>query len=256
RFITFGLAPNKKRLALHGSQPTSAPSEVRATRKAGFADVFELTRLPLGIQKTLELVLLLPLGALVTALFRNIIGVMTFGTFGPTLLALAFIFADWKTGIAMAVVILSVGLLVRHLIDPLRLLLVPRLGVILTMVVVSTIMAVSVTDYLGWTTEGQSVLLPMVILTGLIERIFTTVEEEGTGPTAKRVGGTLIVGFCCYLLLSSKTTGHLILVYPELHFFTVAAMVWTGRYAGYRLSELLRFADLGEKMATPGERRQ
>ena len=48
----------------------------------------------------LKVILLLPLGALVTAIVRTIIGTRTFGTFTPTLLALAFVYNDWRTGVS------------------------------------------------------------------------------------------------------------------------------------------------------------
>ena len=38
--------------------------------------------------------------------------------------------------------------------------------------------------------------------------------------------------------------GALVLTYPEIHFFTIAAFIFLGRYAGYRLTELWRFSDL------------
>ena len=62
-------------------------------------DILDLTRLPLEMQRVLSLILLMPLGALVTCVFRNIVGLKTSGTFTPTLLALSFVFADWRTGL-------------------------------------------------------------------------------------------------------------------------------------------------------------
>ena len=47
-----------------------------------------------------------------------------------------------------------------------------------------------------------------------------------------------------YLLLSSPSLGNLLFYYPELHFFTVVALILMGRYTGYRLTELVRFRDL------------
>ncbi len=38
--------------------------------------------------------------------------------------------------------------------------------------------------------------------------------------------------------------GRTLLFYPELHLFTVAALILVGRYTGYRLTELWRFRDL------------
>ena len=48
-----------------------------------------LYRLPLPTQKVLRGLLLLPLGALVVAIFRNGIGIPTYGTFMPVLIAYA-----------------------------------------------------------------------------------------------------------------------------------------------------------------------
>ena len=46
-------------------------------------DILDLTRLPLEMHEVLSLILLMPLGALVTAVFRTLIGIRTFGTFTP-----------------------------------------------------------------------------------------------------------------------------------------------------------------------------
>ena len=50
---------------------------------------------------------------------------------------------------------------------------------------------------------------------------------------------TLAVAFVVYLLLRWKAVGDVLLVYPELHCFTVAALILMGRYTGYRWTELL-----------------
>ncbi len=54
-----------------------------------------------------------------------------------------------------------------------------------------------------------------------------------------------------YLLLSWPGLGDLLFDYPELHFFTVAALVLMGRYTGYRLTELVRFRDLVQPPESP-----
>jgi hypothetical protein len=42
--------------------------------------------------------------------------------------------------------------------------------------------------------------------------------------------------------------GSTVLVYPEIHFFTIATFILLGRYAGYRLTELWRFRDLAHEI--------
>src|SRR2546422_613241 len=44
-----------------------------------------------GEQHVVKFLLLLPLGALIVSFYRAVIGISTFGTFGPALLGLAFL---------------------------------------------------------------------------------------------------------------------------------------------------------------------
>ncbi len=204
-------------------------------------DIFDLTRLPLGMQRILSLILLMPLGALVTCFFRNIIGLKTSGTFTPTLLALSFVFADWRTGLVIAVAATVLGIATRYLIDNLKLLMLPRLSIMLTLVVLCIVYGISGLAYFHVAPSGQAVLLPMVILTMLVERFYLTTQEDGVRVAIQHLAGTAIVGFCCYLVLCWDTVAQLLLAYPEAHCFTVAAMVLIGRYTGYQLFEPWRF---------------
>ncbi len=206
--------------------------------------IFDLTRLPLKMHEVLSLMLLLPLGALITAFFRNVIGIRTFGTFSPALLAMSFIYAAWGTGIVILIVVVMTGLVGRSLLERLHLLMVPRLSIVLTLIILCVAFSVSLLDYLEWTHSAQAVLLPMVILTIFIERFHVTAEEDSVAFALQLVLGTTIVSAFCYLLLNSDKIGQMLLVYPEAHFFTIAVFILIGRYSGYRLVELWRFRDL------------
>jgi hypothetical protein len=208
--------------------------------------IFDLTRLPVPMHEVMKILLLLPFAALITAFVRNVIGMGTFGTFSPALLAMSFIFADLKTGLAILVIIVAVGLFGRFFLERLRLLTVPRLSIILTLVVLCVVFGLSLLHYILPAISAQVVLLPMVILTMLIERFHVSMEEDGLVYTVQLAAGTLIVALLCYLVLVWKEVGDLVLQYPEMHFFTIAAFILLGRYAGYRLTELWRFRDLVE----------
>jgi hypothetical protein len=206
--------------------------------------ILDLTRLPLDVHEAISVILLLPLGALVTTLFRTVIGVRTFGTFTPTLLALSFVYADWMTGLLTFAVVLAIGLANRAMLDRLKLLVVPRLSVIMTLVVLCITFMVSVLDYLNLTPSAQAVILPMVILTMTIERFYLTSEEDSPRFALQLLATTLLVGACCYGVLRWQTVGRFVFTFPELHFFTIAVLILLGRYSGYRLTELWRFRDL------------
>ena len=208
------------------------------------SQIFDLTRLPLKLHDTLSLTLLLPLGALITAVLRNIVGLRTLGTFAPALLAMSFIHAAWGTALVILTVVIIVGLVGRSMLEKLHLLMVPRLSIVLTLIILCVVFAVSLLNYYVPSESAQSVLIPLVILTILIERFFVTSEEDSPSFAIQLVLGTLVVAAFCYLLLRSQAIGQLVLTYPEIHFFTIAAFIVIGRYTGYRLTELWRFRDL------------
>ncbi|MEN0109891.1 MAG: 7TM domain-containing protein [Planctomycetota bacterium] len=220
------------------------PGELLSRGKGRAAEVFDLTRLPVEMHEVLSLLLLLPLGALLTAFFRNIVGVPTFGTFAPALFAVSFIYADWGTGLITLAVVLAAGLAARSLVGRLRLLMVPRLSIILTVIILCVVFGVSALDYLQLTPSANAVLLPLVIVTILIERFYVTIEEDGVKESINLLAGTVFVAAACYLLLSWDAVGQAILIYPEAHLVTIALFIAIGRYAGYRLAELWRFRDL------------
>lgn len=220
------------------------PDQLMESEQQGPADIFDLTKLPVEMHEVVALMLLLPLGALITALFRNIIGIRTLGTFAPALLAMSFIYAAWGTGIVILVVVTVAGLVGRTFLERLHLLMVPRLSIVLTVIIMFLIFCVSLLNYMTPIQGTNAVLLPLVILTILIERFHVTSEEDGLSFAIQLVLGTVVVAAFCYLLLRWDEVGRLMLIYPEAHFFTIAAFILIGRYTGYRLTELWRFRDL------------
>jgi hypothetical protein len=208
--------------------------------------ILNLRRLPLGLHRVLTILLLMPFAALITAILRNVVGLGTFGTFSPALLAMSFIYADWKIGFSILVIVFTVGLLGRWFLERLRLLTVPRLSIILTLVILCVVFGVSALQYMMPAMGAEVVLLPMIILTNLIERFHVSADEDGMLHTLKLAFGTLFVAILCYLILGSQQVGTFVLTYPEAHFFTIAVFIVLGRYAGYRLTELWRFRDLVE----------
>ncbi len=61
-----------------------------ATKVGSKLHEWSLFSLPVEIQQVFRVILLIPLGALIVSFFRNVVGVNTFGTFMPVLIALAF----------------------------------------------------------------------------------------------------------------------------------------------------------------------
>lgn len=213
----------------------------RIMRSDRFLDRWSLFRLPEEFQRTFRILILVPIGALMICLLRNIVGFPTFGVFLPVLMALAFRNTGLAYGLGIFWGVVLIGYVVRRWIDKLRLLLVPRLSVILTLVIICITLFALVGNKLGLREFMAVGLLPFVILTMTIERFFVITEESGAREALWTAAGSAGVAVITYGILELEPLQLTFFVYPELLFAVAAVQVFLGRYTGYRLSELLRF---------------
>ncbi|TXK60697.1 inactive transglutaminase family protein [Alkalisalibacterium limincola] len=210
---------------------------------------YSLLSLPLQSQSTYRVLLMVPVGAFIMLLLRNIIGVKTFGTFMPVLIAISFRDTGLVAGVVLFTLVVSIGLLIRFYLERLRLLLVPRLTAVL-IVVVLLMAGVSVLANQLNIEVGLSVaLFPMVIMAMTIERMSVTWEERGASAAITEGVGSMVVAVLAYFAMSWPALVHLVFVYPEFLLLLFAASLVLGRYSGYRLSELLRFRNLAREAA-------
>jgi hypothetical protein len=200
--------------------------------------------LPIEVQQVYRVLLVVPLGVLLLVLLRNVVGLKSFGTFMPVLIALAFRETQLFWGIVLFTVIVAIGLAVRLWMERLRLLVVPRLAAVL-IVVVGAMAGLSVLSAQLGLAGGLSVaLFPMVILTMTVERMSVIWDERGPRDAVNQGIGSLVVATACYLLMSHPLTEHLFFLFPELLLVILAIVLLLGRYSGYRLTELYRFRPL------------
>lgn len=204
-------------------------------------DRWSLFSLPPQFEETFRILLLVPIGALMICVLRNIIGFPTFGIFMPVLMALAFRSTGLLYGLAILGGVLCVGYLVRRWIDRLRLLLVPRLSVMVTLVICCFTMFALIGSRFGLRELMAVGLLPFVILTMTIERFFITVEESGAREAFKMALGSAAVASITHEILHIEGLQLTFFVYPELLLAVGALQILVGRYTGYRLLEYLRF---------------
>jgi hypothetical protein len=209
-----------------------------------FLSFISLYRLPVATQTALRIILVIPLAALLVAVYRNLIGLPTFGTFLPILIPLSIRDAGLGVGLAMVTGVLLVGIASRLLLDRFRLLFVPRLCVLLC-VVILVLVGLAIGGYAVQSRDVLSgVLLPIVILTILIERFSITVSEDGSREALTQLASTSVVVLAAYPIFQSDAVSQLMFGFPELVFTTMGLLVFIGGYTGYRLSEVVRFRAL------------
>lgn len=231
------LAPPAEWLGLSGLPPLGAVNLWAA---------FEEVRIPVDL---LKVILMLPFGALVVVIFRNVIGIETFGTFMPALMAVAFRDTGLLWGALLFLAILAVGAGVRAVLGRYQLLHTPRLAVILTCIVMFILAVALFGVTRGAVLPTRVSLFPLAILTLTTERFAVMLEEDGARRTGVVVAGTLLVVAAAYAVMEWEPLQVLVLAFPETLLLVVAAFFVAGRWVGMRATEFLRFREF---LAAPG----
>jgi len=202
---------------------------------------FSLFSLPVNTQAVYRVILLIPIGAFVLVILRNIVGIKTFGTFMPVLIALAFRETGLLWGITLFSIVVALGLTVRFYLERLKLLLVPRLTAVLIVVILTMVSLSILTHTLGIHSGLSLALFPLVILTMTIERMSVVWEERGSGEALVSGLGSLLTAAIAFLVMNVRWIEHMVFVFPELLLVVLAVTLLLGRYSGYRLTDLYRF---------------
>ena len=219
----------------------------RASARQSNLVEFSLFGLPIQAQAVYSVLLMIPIGALIMVIMRNIIGIDAFGTFMPVLIALSFRETRLLWGAVLFTLLVALGLSIRFLLERLQLLLVPRLTSVLIVVVLLMLVISVLSHKLGLETGLSVALFPMVIIAMTIERMSIVWEERGPTDAIRGGLGSLVVAVIAYLAMGMDWLEHLIFTFPELLLLALAAVLLIGRYTGYRLTELGRFKALASR---------
>lgn len=191
--------------------------------------IFMLDRLSVETRNQLSLLMLLPLGALLCSIIRQVVGLHSYGVFTPTILALAITYTEIET----TVLILAITMVLVYFGRPTfhqEMSRTPRLSIIFTLVAIGMVIGVSILDYFSLATDGHLVLLPIVIITSLIDRFFSAMELHGNHIAFIRLLWTFILMLAVLPILQLIWLGEWILRYPEFHLITLSLLILVAYY--------------------------
>ena len=191
-----------------------------------------LHALPPAEQRLAEFLLLLPVAALIICVFRNMIGIASFGTFGPALVGLVFRDIGSIAGIIIFVGLIVTGWRFRRLLDRFHLLQVPRTALMLSLVVCMLIGLIAVASHYQYAVSKYVSLFPVIILTGMIERFWTLEEEDGARSSFRTLIGTLVIAAAVAMVVSASWLSAALGQYPEALGLVMAGQLLLGRYTG------------------------
>ena len=218
-------------------------------------DILDLTRLSPAGREILSVLLLLPIGVLTTELLRQFAGIRTYGTFTPTLFALAITHVYWITAIIVLLLVTVIAVTIRAAMPDLKLQRTARLAIVFTLVAMSMSIVVSGISYFDPGVDNTVTLLPLVILTMLVDRIYTVYDERGLHSAIVRLAWTVVAAMISLYVLLQTHWGTWLVSYPEVHAVTLAIVIMIGLYNGPKLRDLPSFAWLKEPSRTLRDRK-
>ena len=191
--------------------------------------------------KPLMLLLLLPLGAFLVSVFKNVVGINTYGVFLPVLIAFAFMEMGILQGIVFFSTIIAFIGLIGFPLEKWGILHTPKISVMLTAVALYSLISIQIFFTTGWVDPAAALMFPIIILTIIAEKFARKVEEESLKDALLIYLQTLVVTLVCYWILSANTIQHFFITFPEALLIIAGCSLLLGKWIGLRVMEYARF---------------
>ncbi len=193
---------------------------------------------------TVYLLLALPFIATLIAGFRQVIGIKSFGIYAPLVLTFAFWATDIKYGLAIFLVILITGTVARYILRQTRILYMPRMAIVLTIISLAILALITVGGHFRRYGLSSTSILPIVIMIVLIEKFISAQVEKGFRTAILLSVETLFISIIGYYVLVWNVFQSFVLNYPFYVFGLLLFDFLLGKWSGLRLSEYLRFRNV------------
>lgn len=206
---------------------------------------------------TIVLLLLLPVIATVVAFMRQVIGVTTFGIYTPSIITLSFLIIGMYAGLLTLLTAILVGSLARPLLKRVRMLFIPKMAIVISLVSLTLLIVLISSINLGFfdATFLSIAIFPMLILSTLVEKFVTAKSEQSYSSAGVLMAETVLVAIVAYFIaggeinlgftaLKFEFIKRMMLTYPEIVFLFLIADVLLGKWSGLRVLERIRFREV------------
>jgi hypothetical protein len=193
---------------------------------------------------TIRLVLMLPVIVTVVAFMKQVFGLATLGVYTPSILALSFIALDLTYGLIILLSILAIGTLTRLFLRKYRLLYIPRMAIVLTLVSLTILILLFFGSLLDISSVVGVAVFPMLIMSTMVEKFVSIQSGKGLRTALTLVGESILVAILCYFVAEWGWLKVVVLGHPEIIFLFLFTNVMLARWTGLRLLEYVRFREI------------
>lgn len=210
---------------------------------------FVNTMLARGVpSQTVILLLVLPVIAMILAFLKQVIGITTLGLYTPSVIALSFLALGWPIGLLFLLLIIITGYGTRAFVRKLRLLHIPKVAIVLTVVSITLLALMGIGVFFFDFTFTRETIFIVLIMSTLAESFLELKTEQGLLQACTGVGETILAALICVFIVQWNVFQSIILAYPELILLTIVADVLLGKWTGLRLVEYFRFREVFKHM--------
>ncbi len=203
--------------------------------------------------ETITLILMLPIVVMIIAFFRQVIGVKAFGIYTPALITFAFLaiksesMSFWggiKYGTSIFIAVIIIGTLARIFLRQFRLLYLPRVATVISVVALSTLLLLMIGGAFNRTGLASVSIFPILIMITLVEKFVAVQIEKGSKSATILSLETLIISIFCYSIASWGFLIESVQSYPWIVFIAIGITILLGKWTGLRISEYFRFKEI------------
>ncbi len=196
---------------------------------------------------TISLILTIPLIALLIVFSQQVVGIRAFGIYVPSLITIAFLESGIRYGALVFLVVLLTGTLARIILRKLKILYLPRVALILTVVAFGMLVMMVGAAYFDIAGLKNLSIVPLLTMVILTEKFVSAQIRYGFGLAFRLTVETFVLAAICYFLLSWQTLRVFVVSYPEWLLVTIPLLLILGRWTGLRLIEYWRFRRLAKE---------
>ena len=198
--------------------------------------------------ETVILILMLPIIATFIAFLRQVVGIKAFGIYTPLIITFAFLATNGlKYGIAIFLAVILAGMIMRFVLRPFRLLYLPRVAIMLTVVALSILIMLTLGGNLKRTGLAAVSIFPILIMITLVEKFVAVQIEKGNKTAVILALETLLISIVGFYIASWPSLVNLLSVKPWIVLFAFPVNLFLGKWTGLRLSEYFRFKEILKK---------
>lgn len=198
--------------------------------------------------ETVVLLLMLPIIATFIAFLRQIVGIKAFGIYTPLIITFAFLATNGlKYGIVIFIAVILVGVLMRFILKSFRLLYLPRVAIMLSVVALFILVMLTMGGNLKRTGLAAVSIFPILIMITLVEKFVAVQIEKGDRAALILTMETLVISIIGYFIASWEVLIQLLITHPWIVLFALPINIFLGKWTGLRLNEYWRFKDVIKK---------